>query len=290
MSMKTRDPLTGHETTGHEWNGITELNARVPRVVWFFIAVTHIWALGYWVLMPAWPLVERATPGVLGIDQREVVEREMAEARALRADWQDALTRLPAEDIRQDEALMARVRETAPALYGDNCAVCHGANGEGALGYPSLADDAWLWGSDTATIMETLRVGINAEHPETRIATMPAFGTTAILDDEEIAAVADYVQSFSGQADAAPARLEEGAAIYAANCAACHGAAGEGVQAVGAPNLTDNHWIYGGDDASLFATIYHGRAGWMPHWSERMTPAQQMILTLYIQDFAEDPQ
>ncbi len=168
MSVKERDPLTGHQTTGHEWNGITELNTRVPRAVWFFVIVTHIWALAVWILLPTWPLVTTYTKGLLGLDQREEVAEEIVLADAARADWTGRVETLPAAEIMEDPVLMARVNGTAHRLFGDNCAGCHGLDAEGGPGFPSLVDDAWLWGGDTDTIMETLRVGINATHPDTR--------------------------------------------------------------------------------------------------------------------------
>ncbi|MEC7259415.1 MAG: cytochrome-c oxidase, cbb3-type subunit III, partial [Pseudomonadota bacterium] len=244
MSVKERDPLTGHQTTGHEWNGITELNTRVPRAVWFFIIVTHIWALVYWVLMPAWPLVNTYTRGLLGIDQQEQVEERVAAADAARGVWADQIAALPLDKIRDDTLLMAHVDRTAPALFGDNCAACHGSRAEGGPGYPSLVDDAWLWGGDDETILETLRVGINAPHPDTRYAEMLAFGRDGMLDRDQIRITADYVQSLAAlDSGASPERLEEGAALFADNCSSCHGEDGAGMQDLGAPDLTDTHWI-----------------------------------------------
>ena len=284
MSVKERDPLTGHETTGHEWDGITELNTRVPRAVWFFVAVTHIWALVYWVLMPSWPLVTTYWKGLLGYDQAIAVEEKIAEAYRDLDSWRAPLSELSAEEIREMPELMAHVDRTAPTLFGDNCAGCHGTDLAGAPGFPSLIDNAWLWGGDSDTIMETLRVGINAPHPETRFAQMLAFGRDGLLSRAQIRTVVDYVQTLSGmQTDLAPARLEEGAAIFAENCASCHGETGIGNQDLGAPNLTDDAWVYGGDDATMFKTIYEGRQGWMPAWEDRLTEADRMMLTLYIQ-------
>ena len=146
MSVKERDPLTGHQTTGHEWNGITELNTRVPRAVWFFVIVTHLWALAVWVLMPAWPLVTTYTKGILGVDQQKQVEERVVEANAARANWAQQIAALPAENILSDPELMPRVTGTVNQLFGDNCASCHGQNAGGGPGFPSLIDDAWLWG------------------------------------------------------------------------------------------------------------------------------------------------
>ncbi|MGR3606838.1 cytochrome-c oxidase, cbb3-type subunit III [Sulfitobacter sp.] len=291
MSVKKRDPLTGHETTGHEWDGITELNTRVPRIVWFFVAVTHIWALVYWVLMPSWPLINTYWKGLLNYDQAIVVEDKVAKAYRTLDEWRAPLRELSAEEIREIPELMAHVDRTAPTLFGDNCAACHGTDLAGAPGYPSLVDDAWLWGGDSETIMETLRVGINAPHPETRYAQMLAFGRDGLLSRPQIRTVVDYVQSLSGiERDLPAGRLEEGATIFAENCASCHGENALGIQDMGAPNLTDEAWVYGGDDATMFKTIHDGRQGWMPAWENRLTDADRMMLTLYIQSRSAEGQ
>lgn len=289
MAVKERDPLTGHQTTGHEWNGITELNTRVPRVVWFFIIVTHLWALVVWVLLPAWPLVNTYTKGLLGVNQHEEVRESVAAAAESRAEWTARLAALPAGDIMADPALMARVADTAPQIYGDNCAGCHGRDAAGGPGFPSLIDDAWLWGGDTDTIMETLRVGINATHPETRYAQMLAFGHDDLLTHGEIRTVVDYVQSLSGlETEASAERLAEGEEIFADNCAACHGENGAGITDLGAPNLIDAFWTYGGDDAAMFTTIHDGRQGWMPAWEDRLSETDRKILAIYLQELGRE--
>lgn len=289
MSVKERDPLTGHQTTGHEWNGITELNTRVPRAIWWFILVTHLYALIAWVLLPAWPGINSYTKGILGIDQRDRVERQVADMREARAVWRDQLVALPVEEIRADPALAALVAETGPALFGDNCAACHGARGQGGPGYPSLVDDAWLWGGDPEAVLETLRVGINADHPDTRFAQMLSFD--GILSRDEIRTVAAYVQSLSGiETGADPDRLAEGQVLFMDNCASCHGDEATGDTDLGAPNLTDDHWIYGGDDAAIFTTILRGREGWMPAWESRLDLADRKLLTAYLQDLKEAAQ
>lgn len=287
MSVKDRDPLTGHQTTGHEWDGITELNTRVPRAVWFFVIVTHIWALVIWILLPSWPLVTTYTKGILGLDQREEVEADVVLANVVRADWTDRIVALPAEEILDDPELLARVNRTANQIFGDNCAGCHGRNAAGGPGFPSLIDDAWLWGGDTDTIMETLRVGINATHPDTRWAQMLAFGHDGILPREDILIVVDYVQSLS-KGEAPADRLTAGATIYAENCASCHGEGGGGVMDLGAPDLTDDFWIYGGDDEAMFQTIWGGRQGWMPAWEGRLTGTERKILAVYLQGLGRE--
>lgn len=290
MSVKERDPLTGHQTTGHEWNGITELNTRVPRAIWLFIAITHVWALVYWVLMPAWPLVNTYTKGLLGRDQQEQVQERLVAANAARGEWIDQIAALTPDEIRADDSLMRHVTQTAPTLFGDNCAACHGSLAQGGPGYPSLVDEAWLWGGDDETVLETLRVGINAPHPESRYAEMLAFGRDGMLDSDQIGTVVDYVQSLSGiGSGSSPTAKEEGATIFADNCASCHGEDATGSQELGAPNLTDDFWIYGSDDDTMFETVFNGRRGWMPAWEDRLTLADRKMLTIYLSSLKEEP-
>jgi cytochrome c oxidase cbb3-type subunit III len=286
VSVRERDPLTGHQTTGHEWDGITELNTRVPRAVWWSIGITHAWALLVWILLPAWPLWVIYTHGLLGTDQKEQVEEEVLAANSARAGWADPVAERTVTEIRADPALMARVDQTAPALFGDNCAACHGRDAAGGPGFPSLVDDAWLWGGDPDAILETLRVGINARHPDTRVSQMPAFGRDRILDRDQIDSVIAYVKSLSGE-PADPEAAAAGATVFADNCASCHGDAGTGSTELGAPDLTDAFWIYGGDDASLFDTLMYGRQGWMPSWEDRLTLTDRKILTAYLLELGQ---
>ena len=280
MTVKERDPLTVHLTTGHEWNGITELNTRVPRLVWIFIGITHIWALVVWVLLPAWPLFNTYTKGVLGITQKAEIDQAIAAGTAERAGWMTRVNALPAAAILADPVLAARVNGAGQQLFGDNCAACHGRGAAGGRGFPNLADNIWIWGNNEATITETLRVGINSTHPETRVAQMPAFGKDALLTPAEVAAVVDHTRSLSSAKG--PAAGTPGAALFAANCASCHGDAGKGNTELGAPNLTDRDWIYGGNRKSVHQSIWQGRQGWMPSWDQRLTPAERKILTVHI--------
>ena len=290
MSVRQRDPLTGHATTGHEWNGITELNTRVPRAVWWAIGITHVWALIYWIMMPSWPLVTTYTKGVLGLNQQERVDEQIDEAQLARGAWSSALEELPIETIRADPALMRVVNETAPALFGDNCAACHGANAAGGPGFPSLIDNDWLWGGNADTIVETLRVGINAAHPETRVSQMLAFGRDGILTSDQVRTVVAYVRSLSA-AEAPEEVRAAGVQIFADNCASCHGEDAQGSVELGAPNLTDALWLYGGSDAAVFETVFSGRHGWMPAWENRLGLGERKMLTIYILDRAgERPQ
>jgi cytochrome c oxidase cbb3-type subunit 3 len=289
MDIEERDPHSGYKTTGHDWNGITELNTPVPRPVYLFLIAAFLVSVVYWILMPAWPTGLSYTKGLLGYDQRTNVEREVTRAEAERAPWMDAIGRTPFEQALADPALMARVRDTGPTLFGDNCAVCHGQNGAGAPGFPSLRDRVWLWGGDGAAIAETMRVGVNAGHAQTRVSQMPAFGRDQMLPAEDIRAVVAYVRSLS-QTRAPSATLTRGAAVFASTCASCHGANGEGMQSVGAPALSDAEWLYGGDADTIYRSVWGGRHGEMPAWEGRLSAEQRRLLTLYLLDQNRRPQ
>lgn len=290
MSVGERDPHTGQVTTGHEWNGIKELNSPVPRIVWICLIGTFLFSLVYWVLMPAWPIGVTYTKGLLGIDERDVVMSKVEQARAARETWAAQLREADYAAVQADDDLMLIVREAGHPLFQDNCAVCHGTKGTGSKGFPDLTANAWLWGGDPETIAETIRVGINSGHDETRISQMMAFGRDGMLNREEILAVTTYLQGLSNPALAAdtdPAVLETGSTVFADNCAACHGDNAEGIPEMGAPNLADNVWIYGDDRQSIFETIWHGRQGHMPHWEGRLNDLDRKILTLYVLDLAD---
>jgi cytochrome c oxidase cbb3-type subunit 3 len=287
MAVTERDPHTGYLTTGHEWNGITELNTPVPRPVYVFLVATALFALGYWVLMPAWPLGVSYTKGLLGIDQRATVAAALQQATLDRSAWTQRIATGSFEDIKADRQLMAIVRQTGRTLFGDNCAACHGGNAAGGPGFPNLVTASPLWGADPDAIAETIRVGINSSHPQTRTSQMLAFGRDQVLPRQDIERVVHYVRSLSGAAAATgvqAAAVAAGRDIFTANCAACHGDEGKGQTDLGAPDLTDTAWIYGGDVQSIFATVWGGRQGRMPSWEARLSPVERKILALYLWD------
>src|SRR5690606_16650429 len=274
MSVGERDPHTGHMTTGHDWNGIKELNTPVPRPVWFFLIATFLFSVVLWILMPTWPLGLTYTKGILGIDQRDVVTEDVQQAAARRASyWADEKAGRDCDWYRSDEALCGTVRETGLTLFGDNCIVCHGAEARGGPGFPSVTGGAWLWGGSPEEVAETIRVGINSDHPETRVSQMLAFGRDQMLDRQAILDVTAYVQSLSGAGSAGTgdtATLAAGKTVFTENCAACHGDDGRGMKEMGAPDLTDDLWIYGGNRDAIYRSIFHGRQGHMPHWEGRL--------------------
>jgi cytochrome c oxidase cbb3-type subunit 3 len=284
MADATRDPVTGTTTTGHEWNGIEELDTPIPRVVLFFLAATALFSIGYWLLMPAWPLGWSYTKGLLGIDQRAVVTEQVRDAAAERAVWTKRIADGSFADIKADPALMRHVVDTGRTLFTDNCAVCHGTEGKGGPGFPSLAAGAWLWGGSPEAIAQTIRVGINGTAKDTRTSQMLAFGRDGVLQREQVLAVAAYVRSLSGQklTETEQASVPAGKEVFAQNCVACHGPDGKGMQDLGAPDLTDTTWIYGGDAQAVLDTVHGGRQGHMPSWEGRLSPTEIKLLALYV--------
>lgn len=286
MAVEERDPKTGYLTTGHEWNGIKELNTPVPRAVYFFLIATALFSIGYWILMPAWPIGSTYTKGLLGRDQRTTVTESLKRAALDRSVWTAQIEAKSYSEIQGDPRLMEVVRETGRTLFGDNCAACHGRNATGSEGFPNLTAQSWLWGGAPETIAETIRVGINSAHPESRTSQMLAFGRDGVLPRGDIENVVAYVRSLSNPAgiDVPADQVAAGRAVFAANCVACHGEAGQGNTELGAPNLTDQVWIYGGDRQSIYTTVWGGRQGHMPTWEARLPGLDRKILALYLVD------
>jgi cytochrome c oxidase cbb3-type subunit III len=281
-----RDGLTGYLTTGHEWNGIKELNTPVPRAVYFFLSLAFVFSLGYWVLMPAWPLGVTYTRGLLGVDQRNILAATLKEAAGDRDAWAKKIASEDYAAIQSDPHLMTVVRETGHALFGNNCAACHGIDAKGGPGFPNLTTSSWLWGGKPDDIFNTIRVGINSAHPDTHVSQMPAFGHDQMLPRPDILKVIAYVYSLSdpNAKDLDPKRIEAGKAIFTANCVACHGDDAKGNPELGAPDLTDRFWIYGGDLETIDTTVWGGRQGHMPTWESRLSALDRKILTLYLLD------
>jgi len=287
MSVGERDKHTGYLTTGHDWNGITELNTPVPRAVYVFFILSFVFSVAYWVLMPAWPIGTTYTKGLLGLDQRDSVRASLKEAALERAVWNKQIETQSFADIQANAQLMAIVRQTGRVLFRDNCAACHGIDAKGGPGFPNLTSGTWLWGGDPQAIAETIRVGINSSHANTRTSQMLAFGRDQMLSSADIGKVAAYVRTLSSPTaaqDTKPGDVEAGKAIFAANCVSCHGDDGKGKTDVGGPNLASGSWIYGGDLQSIATTIWGGRQGRMPAWEDRMSPLDRKILALYVVD------
>ena len=281
-----RDEVSGTDTTGHEWDGIKELNTPLPKWWLYVLYACIIWSIVYWIVMPAWPTggegTNDYTGGVIGYSQREVVTGQLADARAAQSQYIDAIEAAELEEIAADDELLRFSLAGGAAAFGNNCAACHGSGAQGFKGYPNLNDDAWIWGGTLEDIHTTLLYGIRWEHDETRFNAMPAYGTDGILTSEEIDLMADYVMSISGQIELPAEQKEAGATIYTEQCAGCHGDEGKGLTELGAPNLTDSIWLYGGEKADLVETIHYSRAGVMPGWVDRLDPATIKQLTVYV--------
>jgi cytochrome c oxidase cbb3-type subunit 3 len=281
MSETERDEHSGVETTGHEWDGIKELDNPLPRWwLWIFYGSIVV-AIVYWVLMPAWPGLNGYTPGLLKQSDRADVAEELQALQVQRGRGEAMLATASLQQIEADPDLQAHALLVGQSVFGDNCATCHGAGGGGTRGYPNLRDDVWLWGGSLDEIEHTLRVGVRAAHPETRTSQMPAFGRDNMLTAAQVSDMTEYVVALSGRpADAAA--VERSRQIYADNCAACHTPTGVGDQAQGAPNLTDREWLYGSDRDSIRGQIHNGRNGVMPSWEGRFSPGVIKALAVYV--------
>ncbi|MEM7024270.1 MAG: cytochrome-c oxidase, cbb3-type subunit III [Pseudomonadota bacterium] len=273
------DEATGEEIKGHSWDGIAELDTPLPRWwLWTFYA-TIVWGVIYTIAYPAWPMLTTATAGVLGYSSRAEVAQSIADNETANAEIIARVAATEFSDIAADADLDGFAKAGGAAVFRTYCSQCHGAGAAGAKGYPNLIDDDWLWGGVPEDIAYSVRHGIRwEEDDDTRFSEMPAFGDDEILSNAEIARVADYVLSLSGRADSTP----EGAELYADNCAACHGDAGEGMQDQGAPNLADAIWLYGSDRDTVITTITHSRKGVMPAWSTRLTESQIRQVAHYV--------
>lgn len=292
------------QTTGHAWDGdIQEFNNPLPSWwLWAFYA-TVVFALIYWVLYPAWPVGGTFTKGVLNTitfvdsdgtektthwNTRSLLIKDLKEGKEARLS-QEYMARVSDAgyaEILGDPEMMAFTRSVAKGLFGDNCAPCHGAGGQGVIGlFPNLADDAWLWGGGIEDIQRTIADG--------HFGFMPAFRDT--FDDQQLDDVATYVLSLSGNpVDAgAGARGEQLFQTDAGGCHYCHTSAGTGLKSQGAANLTDQIWtiadVTGTDDpearkSRVKAVIRNGVQRQMPPWSGRLTPDQIKLLTVYVHE------
>jgi cytochrome c oxidase cbb3-type subunit 3 len=272
-------------TTGHEWDGIHELNTPLPRWwLWLFYA-TIIWAIGYWVVYPAWPLVSSSTNGLLNWHARGAVATELAALQAQRGPMMARLASASLPEIESTPALLDFARSLGRPAFADNCAPCHGAGGGGAKGYPNLVDNDWLWGGTLDEIAQTIRHGVRAGDDAGHQGSMPAFGRDGILKPNEVSTVADYVRSLSGLKTEPGADLARGAKIFADNCAVCHGPQGKGNREVGAPNLTDQIWLYGPDKKTIMEGISNGRGGVMPAWGSKLDDVTIKAVAVYVHTF-----
>jgi cytochrome c oxidase cbb3-type subunit 3 len=276
-----KDSVTGRMTTGHEWDGLTELNTPLPRWWLYVFYATIAFALVWVVLYPALPI--RGATGLLGWTARGAFPAELERARQAQAPMLARLRAASPAEIAADPEMRAFALAGGRAVFAANCVGCHGAGGGGAPGgFPSLVDDDWIWGGTLGAIRHTIAHGVrNADSDEARVSQMPRFLADGVLTAAQVNDVAEHVLSLSGRATD-PAAAARGAPLYAENCTACHGERGEGNRAVGGPRLSDAIWLYGGDKAAIVRSIGWSRAGVMPAWVGRLDPAAINMLTVYV--------
>ena len=282
MSEKHIDDISGVSTTGHEWDGIRELDNPMPR--WWLISfyATIVWGVAYMIAYPAWPLITSATTGVLGWSSRAEMKTEMAAAEAAKADYTAAVSAKTVEEILADDALRNFAVSAGAAAFRVNCVQCHGSGAAGSAGYPNLNDDDWIWGGTAAEIQQTIAHGIRfAQDDDTRISEMPAFAD--ILQPKEVTQVATFVASLTGHAGNAGAEdIEAGKQLFADNCASCHGEDARGGREFGAPDLADAIWLYGSTPSEIATQIRAPKHGVMPAWAGRLGDTTVKELAVYV--------
>lgn len=282
MAEKDVDSISGTETTGHEWDGIKELNTPLPRWwLWTFYA-TVIWGLAYTVFYPAWPLISSATSGILGYSSRAEVAEEIKQAHDAQAGMRNRIASSTLEEIRADAELFQFAVAGGTSAFLVNCSQCHGSGAAGSPGYPNLNDDVWLWGGSLDDIYATIAHGIRFEQDEnTRVSEMPAFGRDELLSTAQISDVTDYVLSLTQKEHDAEAAAR-GKAVFDENCTACHGENGQGVRELGAPALNDALWHYDGKRETVLAQIMSPKHGVMPAWAHRLDDVTIKQLAVYV--------
>jgi len=278
-NQKEIDQLSGVETTGHEWDGLKELNNPAPRWWLWVFAVTVVWSLGYWVVYPAWPTLSGHTKGSFGWTQYSKLNEEQREIADRQQLWMEKFHKMTFNQIKQDAELYEFARAGGAVAFKENCAACHGTGAAGSSIYPNLNDDDWLWGGKIEDIYNTLKVGVRSTHADTRQSQMPAFGADGILKKGEIADVAEYVLSLSAKG-AAP--NDAGAKLYATNCTSCHGDKGQGNREFGAPKLNDAIWLYGNTKDDIMRQLTTPRHGVMPTWENRLSDDTIRQLAIYV--------
>ncbi len=276
------DRVSGQTTTGHEWDGIRELNTPLPRWWLWLFYLTIAFSFGYWIVYPSWPLATGYLPGILGYTNRAQVAADVAAGQAARAKMAAGLEKATVDQIEADPKLLEIALTEGKAAFGDNCAPCHGSGGQGQKGYPNLTAGRWLWGGTLDQIQTTITHGIRADDPDTHTSAMPAFGKDGILKPEQINEVVSYVRTLSGRAPEQGADVAAGKKIFADNCAACHGEDGKGNVDMGAPNLTTKVYLYGADIKDLTYTVTYARNSTMPAWGKRLDPVTIKSLDIYV--------
>jgi cytochrome c oxidase cbb3-type subunit 3 len=281
MAKPELDPLSGYKTTGHEWDGIKELTTPIPGwwvttfLVCCIIAVLYMW------LYPSIPTTSTYYGGKLGWSSKGQLAEDVAAGREAQSAWRQRLAQTPIEEIEADEDLRRFATAGGRAAFRENCAPCHGEGAGGQIGqFPSLIDDDWIWGGKITDIQQTIRFGIRSGHEDARDSMMPAFGD--MLAAEEIDAVATYVQTLADPSAEATRASLPGAAIFAQNCASCHGDLGQGGRDFGAPRLNDAIWLYGGSKEAIKHQVTRPRMGVMPTFATKLEDETISMLAVYV--------
>jgi len=280
MSEKHIDEVSGVRTTGHEWDGIRELDNPMPRWWLWTFYLCIIWAIGYAIAYPAIPLIKGATPGLLGYSSRADVVAELADAKAAQGGLLEKIAATPVGDIASDQELLQFAIAGGSSAFKVNCAQCHGSGAAGSAGYPNLNDDDWLWGGTIDEIYQTIAHGIRYDgDDDTHYSEMPAFGD--MLEPEQINQVAAYVVSLS-DTPSDPSLVAPGKVVYEENCAACHGDNAEGLTDFGAPRLSDGIWLKASTEAEIVSQIRNPKHGVMPAWLDRLGEPTIKQLAVYV--------
>ncbi|AGA87052.1 cbb3-type cytochrome c oxidase subunit CcoP2 [Pseudomonas sp. SCT] len=278
-TRKGQRPDSTEETVGHSYDGIEEYDNPLPRW-WFMLFVgTVIFALGYLVLYPGLGNWKGILPGYEdGWTQVKEWQREMDKADEQYGPLYAKYAAMPVEEVAKDPQAL----KMGGRLFASNCSVCHGSDAKGAYGFPNLTDDDWLWGGEPETIKTTILHG--------RQAAMPAWKD--VFGEEGIRNVAGYVRSLSGRdtPEGISVDIEQGQKIFAANCVVCHGPEAKGVAAMGAPNLTDNVWLYGSSFAQIQQTLRYGRNGRMPAQEAILGNDKVHLLAAYVYSLSQQPE
>lgn len=278
-----KDPVTGQYTTGHEFDGIQELNTPLPRWWVRLFAVCIIWAIGYCVVYPSFPTLNGYWAGTFGWHARTQVAQDIEKAQSAKGVYLSKIASSSLDDIVKDKDLLNFAMAGGKSVFNENCAACHGVGGVGAYGYPTLTDDQWLWGGTLDDIHTTIAYGVRNTNANSRQSEMPAYGGGEVLSADDLNSLAEYVLSLS-KSSKDPTAAAKGQATFAERCAACHGEDGAGNQAVGAPALASGLWLYKATDqkAAIISQVQHPKHGSMPAWSERFDATTIKQLAVYV--------
>ncbi len=276
-----KDSVTGHLTTGHEWDGLTELNRPLPKWWLYVLYATIVVAIAQFILYPSWPGITGYWHGLLGYSTRKELHTELQAEQAKRAAYMDRIRTMSFAEIQKDPQLLEVALTDGRITFAENCQPCHGAGGGGNPGYPALAAGNWFWGGSLQAIQQTVTYGIRSGDPNARDSQMPRFGADGILKPEQIQHIADYVMTLFGK-PVPGADITQGKKLFADNCAVCHGDKGQGNRQVGAPALASRIHLHVSDRASVVRQISNPVMGVMPNWNHRLDEATIKAVTLYV--------